>query len=310
MHRLPLAAVLVAALVGCGSGGDDGQDAPVGAGAGAGEAGVTTADAAAARPPDRFSATRAMATVRLQLAAGQRPAGSAALRRLAPRLRDRLPRGRFEAIPGHPGLRNVVGRIPGSRPAIVVGAHYDTEALPKGFVGANDSAAGTAALIEVSRALRKVRRPAGAPEIRFVLFDGEEEPRPTDDFYRDALRGSKAYAAAHADEVGAMVLLDYVANEGLQLPREGTSDPGLWARLRAAARRVGKQAFFPDATGQAVLDDHTPFLRAGVPSIDLIDFTYEHADTLQDTYDKLDPRAMDAVGETVVELVRTIRTLG
>jgi hypothetical protein len=55
-----------------------------------------------------------------------------------------------------------------------------------------------------------------------------------------------------------------------------------------------------------VLDDHTPFLRAGIPAIDLIDWSYRHRDTPQDTVDKLDVRALDAVGESVVELVRRL----
>ncbi len=59
-----------------------------------------------------------------------------------------------------------------------------------------------------------------------------------------------------------------------------------------------------------MLDDHTPFLRAGIPAVDLIDFTYRYADTTQDTIDKLDRRSLDAVGETVIELLRTRRTLG
>ncbi|MDX6726169.1 MAG: glutaminyl-peptide cyclotransferase, partial [Baekduia sp.] len=99
-------------------------------------AGVTTPTAAV----DRFDVRRAMATVRLQLAAGQRPAGSAALRAVAEQLRRRLPQGHFENLPDHPGLRNIVGELPGTAPAIVLGAHYDTEYHPKGFVGANDAA--------------------------------------------------------------------------------------------------------------------------------------------------------------------------
>jgi glutaminyl-peptide cyclotransferase len=146
----------------------------------------------------------------------------------------------------------------------------------------------------------------GAQELRFVLFDGEEEPSAADNahFYERALRGSKAYVAAHRADVSAMVLLDYVANKGLRLPREGSSDQPLWKQLRAAAAAVGVGPVFPDATQVAVLDDHTPFLRAGVPAIDLIDFSYRYADGLQDTADKLDVAALDAVGESVVELVR------
>lgn len=257
--------------------------------------------------PDRFDGARAMRLVREQVAYGPRPAGSAASRRLAVRLRALLPRGRFEAVPG--GLRNVVGSLPGRPPAIVLGAHYDTEATIPGHVGANDGAAGTAAVVEAARALRGLRRPAGAPELRFVLFDGEEEPRGSrpEDFERDALRGSRAYVRAHGSRTRELVLLDYVANRGLRLPREATSTPALWTRVRAAAGRVGARRYFPPGTGTGVIDDHTPFLRAGIPAVDLIDFTYRYADTRADTPDKLSPAALDAVGETVVELLRTRR---
>ena len=75
--------------------------------------------------------------------------------------------------------------------------------------------------------------------------------------------------------------------------------------LREAASEVGVEAYFPaEGDGEvAVIDDHVPFIRSGVPSIDLIDFDYEYADTAEDTVDKLDPAALDAVGEAVAELV-------
>jgi hypothetical protein len=269
---------------------------------------TAAADAAAIAIPtaktDRFDERHAFALLRRQVERyGHRPAGSPALRALARDLRARLPAGRLEPIAGHPGLQNVVGELPGRRPAILVAAHYDVEAEPVGFVGANDGAAGTAAVVAVARALRAQPRPRGAREVRFVLFDGEEEPRGSTDFRRDALRGSRAYAADHASEIGSMVLLDYVAGRGLRLAREGTSDRALWSRLRAAARRIGTQAAFPAATQSGILDDHTPFLEAGVPAIDLIDFSYPWRDTLQDTVDKVSARSLDVTGETVVELL-------
>jgi Peptidase family M28 len=257
-----------------------------------------------------FDAPRAMRLVRRQVERfGQRPAGSPQLRRLADDLRARLPGGRFEPVPGHPRLRNVVGVLPGRRPAIVVGAHYDTEFHPKGFVGANDGAAGTAAVVELARALRAQTRPPGAREVRFVLFDGEEDPPGCPDarFSECALRGSKAYVRAHRREVGAMVLLDYVANRGLRLPREGTSDAALWSRVRATAARAGVAKVFPAATQTAIYDDHTPFLRAGIPAVDLIDFAYRYRDTTRDTLDKLSVRSLDAVGETVLAVVEDLR---
>jgi hypothetical protein len=254
---------------------------------------------------DRFDAPRAFALIRRELSYGQRPAGSATLRRLAEVLRRELPNGRFEPVTGHPGLRNVVGTLPGRAPAIVVGAHYDSEYHPKGFVGANDSAAGTAAVVELARDLRS----SSGREVRFVLFDGEEEGPgcPNARFDRCALRGSRAYVAAHRREVGQMVLLDYIANRGVRLPHEGSSTPALWARVRAAANEVGVGAVFPPTDQVTIYDDHTPFLRAGIPAVDLIDFSYRYADGLQDTIDKLSLASLDAVGETVFELVSELR---
>ena len=255
---------------------------------------------------DRFDGRRAFAELRRQVALGPRPAGSAASRRLAARLRRSLPRGRYEAIPGSPGLRNVVGRLPGSKPAVVVAAHYDTKKIP-GFVGANDGAGGTAAVLELARALRRIDRPAGAPELRFVLFDGEEATNDKADFFLSGLRGSKAYARRHRGEVRAVVLLDFVADKQLRIPREGGSDIALWARLRRAAKRVGAGATFPDEAAQEVLDDHTPFARAGIPAIDLIDFDFDCWHKACDDMSAVSARSLDRSGEAVLELLRTWR---
>jgi len=287
----PLAAALAlasAAVVGCGAGPAD-------------------ADAGIAPRPttDRFDAARAFAEVRRQVELGPRPAGSAASRRLAARLRGVLPRGRFEAVPG--GLRNVVGRLPargrGAREkAVVVAAHYDTKDLP-GFVGANDGASGTATVVELARALARRPAPAHRPEIRFVLFDGEEAPGGAESFLAGGLRGSRAYLAAHRREIGRVIVVDFVGDRNLSLPREEGSDRRLWQELRAAAARVGVGAVFPPLRRGEIHDDHTPFARAGIPAIDLIDFEYPHFHTPEDTLDKVSARSLDAVGEALVELL-------
>jgi len=231
-----------------------------------------------------FDSGRAFALLRDQVQDyGHRPAGSPASRRLARRLRALLPRGRSEQIPGHPGLRNVVGSIPGRGRAIVIGAHYDVEAAPAGFVGANDGAAGTAAVVYLARALARAPRPRGARAVRFVLFDGEEEPAGCEPFIEC----------------------------GLRFARELSSDEALWAKLRSAARAVGVGSLFPPtAAAGEVLDDHTPFTQRGIPAIDLIDFGYPPRDSLQDTLDKVSQRSLDAVGETVLRLVLRLRRVG
>jgi hypothetical protein len=252
---------------------------------------------------NRFDARRAFAELSRQVRSGPRPAGSPASRALAERLRRALPRGRFEPLAG--GLRNVVGSLPGRRPAIVIAAHYDTKDLP-GFVGANDGASGTATVLELARTLARTRRPRGAPELRFLFFDGEESPDNSRPFYSSGLRGSRAYAARHGDEIGSVILLDFVGDRRLRIPRESSSHVALWSRLRAAARRVGAGSTFPDEVGGSVLDDHTPFLRQGIPAIDLIDFDFPCFHKRCDDLSAVSPDSLDRVGETVLELIRDL----
>ena len=273
---------------------------------------ATSAAAAAVMPRakvDRFDGARSFALLREQVETyGPRPAGSPALRRLGDRLVKLLPNGRFEAVPGHPGLRNVVGRLPGTKPAVVIAAHYDTKEEPEGLLGANDAAGGTAGVVELARSLRRIKRPRGAPELRFVLFDGEEAPKGCPDFERCGIRGSKAYVKRHAKQVGGLILLDFIAEKGTRIPREANSDVELWAKLRRAARRVGVGVVFPAGPGPDISDDHTPFLRRGIPAIDLIDFDFDEWHTLEDDLDVVSEDSLDAVGEAVVELVRGFRS--
>jgi hypothetical protein len=286
-----LAGAIIAVVALAGDGGGDPPPRPSGA--------------AAALKVDRFDSARAWAELKRQVEIGPRPAGSPELRALAERLRRRLPNGRFERIPGHPGLRNVVGHIRGRKPAIAIAAHHDTKALP-GFVGANDGAAGTAAVVELARVLRRMDRPKGAPEIRFLLFDGEEATDDSRPFLETGLRGSKAYAKRHKGELRSLILLDFIAGKGMRIQREGSSDPGLWNQLRDAAKAVGAASAFPNGTGAAITDDHTPFLAQGVPAIDLIQWPYECWHETCDDLSAVSERSLDQSGETVLQLVRTL----
>lgn len=260
-------------------------------------------DADAAVPAARtngFDGTAAFASVRRQVALGPRPAGSKASRRLGERLRRALPGGRFEPVPG--GLRNVVGVVPGKDPrrVVVVGGHYDTKDL-EGFVGAEDGAGGTAILTQLARTVKPHTLPS---TVVFIAFDGEEAPAGTPDeqFEQFGLRGSKV-AAERYRGARAMVLLDFVGQKGLRIRREESSDEGTWAKLRASARRAGVARVFPPGTQGAILDDHTPFQRQGVPSIDLIDFDYGCFHRTCDDLARISPQSLDAVGESVLLLL-------
>jgi Zn-dependent M28 family amino/carboxypeptidase len=255
--------------------------------------------AAPAHAPNRFDGTAAFAFLQRQVALGPRPSGSAAGRRLAAILRASVPNGRYQLAHG---MRNVVGTIQGRdrRRTVVLGAHYDTLAMPH-FVGANDGASGTAILVQLARTIRpRTLRPT----LVLAFFDGEEAP-PGTSFAQNGMRGSGAAAPQFA-KAEAMILLDMVGDRDLSIPRETNSDPRLWAKIRAAARRAGTAWAFPGTTQQPILDDHIPFLTAGVPAVDVIDFTFPCWHTTCDDARAVSPRSLDAVGETMIELLRRL----
>jgi glutaminyl-peptide cyclotransferase len=250
-----------------------------------------------ARAPNRFNGQAAWAFLVKQVELGPRPAGSPASRRLASMLVGSIPRGRYQAVPG--GLRNVVGTIPGRNPRrrVVIGAHYDTKDLPD-FVGANDGASGTAVVRQLARTIRPRRL---RPTLIFVFFDGEEVPRgrPEAQFERYGLRGSKV-AARTIRNLESAIVLDFVGDRNLAIPREQNSNRALWRKLRTAARRTGYARHFPAREQGAVLDDHIPFVRRRIPAIDLIDFEFSCFHRPCDNLAAVSPRSLDAVGETMM----------
>jgi hypothetical protein len=251
-----------------------------------------------------FDAGRAFADLRAQVEIGPRPAGSAGSRREVAFIVGRL---RDAGLPGtvQRPHRNVVATIPGQRPgAVVVGAHHDTKDAIPGFVGANDGASGVAVLLELARALP---RPFPGPSITLVFFDAEEA-RGSRPFALDGLRGSRQFVglaqagggqgAPPLGRIEAMYLLDLVGDCDLAIPREEASDPGLYSRLRGPA--FGGER-------PIVVDDHIPFIEAGIPAVNLIDFTYGPGGspgawwhTAEDTLDKVCPGSLDQVGRAVI----------
>jgi hypothetical protein len=288
-----LAAALLA-LGGCGEGG----------GAGAAPDGFAG---------DGFDAARAFSDLRAQVAIGPRPSGSPASRRLAASLaRDLRAAGVADVHVQRP-LRNVVGVIPGRGEGyVVLGAHHDTVAGVPGFAGANDGASGVAAVLELVRALPN---PMPGPAVAVALFDGEEA-RPGSDFDADGLRGSRQYldyarsaagGSPPIDRIEAMVLLDMVGDCDLSIPREKNSDQGLYDRFAAA-----DPGLF-DGTAGGVEDDHTPFLAAGIPAVDLIDFEFgpggtpgEYWHTREDDLGHVCPESLDRVGGAALEALPRI----
>ncbi len=277
------------------------------------ETGVTVPE----HPSVRFDSRQAFADLKREVAIGPRPAGSAADARDSRFIARRLRAAGVENVRIQRPYLNVVGDVPGTEPgSIVVGAHHDTKDIP-GFVGANDSASGVAVVLGIARALAPDWR---GPSMHFAFFDAEESAGRGSSvraFMRTGDRGSRQYVAYARtgeqgspvlDSVDAMVLFDLVGDCDLDIPREATSDPDLY-RLFARASPGGP---FTGTTG-GVLDDHSPFERAGVPAVDLIDFAYgpgpqpgAYFHTRKDDVQHVCRSSLDTVGAAAVEAIPKI----
>jgi hypothetical protein len=191
----------------------------------------------------------------------------------------------------------------GEGPALMLGAHYDTRraadeedpSVP--VMGANDGASGVAVLLELARALdwESINR-----RVYLAFFDAEDNGR-LDGW--DWIVGS-SYMAEHWGEQGeppleAMVLVDMVGDADQQLYYERNSDPALRQRLWEIAAGQGYGDRFIPEPKYTILDDHVPFLRRGIPAVDIIDFDYPYWHTTQDTRDKVAPESLRAVGDTL-----------
>jgi glutaminyl-peptide cyclotransferase len=204
-------------------------------------------------------------------------------------------------------LKNIIGKIPGrSRDIVVLAGHYETLSQ-KGFVGANDGGSSTALLLELARVLGLAQ--PNPVEVWVVFFDGEEafqQWSATDGVYGSRYQVSAWGRAGVLERVKAVIVVDMIGDKELTLRRDLNSTPWLTDLVWQVAKMKGYGAYFSEER-QAVDDDHVPFVRAGVPAVDLIDFNYgpnnRYWHTAEDTLDKLSAHSFQVVGEVVLATV-------
>lgn len=197
---------------------------------------------------------------------------------------------------------NLIATIPGQRPdRIILASHFDTKLFREfRFVGASDGASSTATLLEMARVIKARRQLPFTIELLFL--DGEEATGEWHD--PDHTYGSRHYVAV-ARQTGtlkslqAMILLDMVGDRQLNIRREATSTPWLTDIIWNTARRLGHQASFINES-MAVEDDHMHFLKAGIPSVDIIDLDYPAWHTAQDTLEAVSARSLQTVGDVMM----------
>jgi hypothetical protein len=208
-------------------------------------------------------------------------------------------------------VRNVIAVVRGSDPAkakeaIVIGAHYDhvglggrlsvtPEATGEIHNGADDNASGTAAIIEIARAI------AGARErfprtVVLIAFAGEER----------GLLGSAHYTTDPVlpiESTIAMLNLDMVGRARGSVDVSGLElAPSMEADLRAAAAAAGEGLQIRRQGPGAGRSDDSSFIEKRIPAINF--FTGFHPDYHRpgDDWDKIDAPGTQQVATLAFEL--------
>jgi Zn-dependent M28 family amino/carboxypeptidase len=220
---------------------------------------------------------------------------------------------------GPVAMRNFIVRFPGKKNGVIVLAtHYETNYWLRNinYVGANDGGSTTGLLMAIADRLRSETahgKTLDGYSVWLVFDDGEESIQPawTDS---DSLYGTRHLAAKWARDgtlgkIKAFILADMIGDRDLDIQRESQSTDWLVALVRQAAKKFGYERYF-FKKDEEVSDDHLPFLRRGVPSIDIIDIdygpndSYHHTD--KDTMDKISAHSLTIDGDVFMETIRLI----
>jgi len=266
------------------------------------------ARAAQAKIWEEFSGEKSFAHVEQLVDFGPRPPGSEALEKsrdyIEGQLRlsgwqvsrqaftDDTPRGKVRFV-------NLIARFPvhgNGAPSFLLCAHYETKMFDTiRFVGANDGGSGTGLLLEFARVL--AQHPDLAAKIEFVFFDGEEAYESFSE--KDGLYGSRYFArqlgTSEAKQFRGGILFDMVGQRSLKITLPTDSPVEMARDIFAAAEALKLRSYFT-YLDREMIDDHTPLNAIGIPTIDLIDFSFPWWHTAEDTIDKLSSQSLQIVG--------------
>ena len=271
---------------------------------------LALATTVSAQAPSAFDSSKAWEHVRQQVAIGPRPSGSPANAKTRQYITAELGKLGIKTVEqpfegttpiGPIKMVNLVGTIPGKSPdRIILASHFDTKLYREvRFVGASDGASSTAALLELGRVL-KARKDLPYT-IELLFFDGEEavlDWTATDSTYGSRHYVDAARKSGSLKSIKALVLLDMIGDRALTIRRDPNSTRWLTDIVWAAARKLGHRQFMDEE--MAIEDDHLPFVRAGVPAVDIIDLEYPQWHTPQDTMDAISARSLQVVGDVVI----------
>jgi len=293
------------------------------------ESPATTAVPPEAAAPDsaplpHIDSKRAFQYTREVTAFGPRYMGSENHKKLERYILDHLKGDQVEddaftadTVEGKFPVRNIIAKFPGTKDGIIVIlGHYDTvyPLRNSGFVGANDGGSSTAILLEYANQLGGggAGKKRDGYSVWLVWTDGEEAVRQwtdTDSVYGARHLAEKWEKDGTLKKIKALMVMDMIADADLDIARNTKGAPWLLDLIYAAAERGGYQSHFYAQQGP-IEDDHVPFVNRGVPSADVIDLDYGYNNVFwhspQDTMDKLSPKSLEIVGDTILETIHML----
>ncbi len=275
--------------------------------------------------PPEFDGERSFTYLDQQVAFGPRVPGTPAAAACRAFLYDHLNRCGLEVDSqvfsffdpygrGELPLINIIGRHRGGdadSPGLLLMAHYDSRPrtdyhsdstlIDTPIDGANDGASGVAVLLELANLIAE-RSPDC--NVDLVLVDGEDWGKPGDhDYY---LLGSREFAhQGIRDDYRFGVVVDLIGDRYLQVYREEYTEQfykPINDMIWQVAAELGVEAF-KDGVRHTIIDDHLSLGSAGVPTALLIDFTYPHWHTENDTPDKCAPESLASIGRVLAHIV-------
>jgi hypothetical protein len=224
-----------------------------------------------------------------------------------------LQRFTYEPAFGEPlKLCNIIGVLNPEAPRrVMIGAHWDTrryadeDPLPdnreRPVPGANDGASGVAVLLELARVFSVERPEVG---VVYVLFDAEDQGRLAG---MEFAQGSVELAEAGLLSYDWGVVVDMIGDAELNIHPEGhslTLAPELVEDIWAVAAELDADGFREEPR-HTITDDHLPLLRAGLPTVVLIDFDYAVWHTIDDTPEYCSADSLGQVGRVLEALIRS-----
>ncbi len=262
------------------------------------------------KEPISFDGNRAYADVEKQLSFGPRTPGSAAHQNFIDWLTEELkisgwqPSIQQGEMLGNP-IKNIIAYRGEESPEIILVAHYDSrlfadndpdpELKLQPVPGANDGASGVAVLVELARVL-----PDDTLPIWLLFTDAEDNGRISG---WDWILGARYFVSTMKFHPKAVIVVDMIGDRELNIYKELNSDPELTSQIWEVAKNLGYEAYFINEPKHNIIDDHLPFIEAGIPAVDIIDIEYPFWHTSQDTLDKISPDSLSIVGETLLQWI-------